>query len=115
MSADDDGARFDEVDTAAEVEAAFRTQRRIALRYFAAFMFVALAAPAATVLIDRWSEIRVINGLSPAFVTAAFGLYLVFFVVVVAAATLANRSEDQMLGRAGTVRSPPRRGRRGRS
>lgn len=112
--ADDDGARFDDVDTAAEVEAAFRTQRRIAVRYFVVFVVVALGAPAATVFVDGWSERRVIGGMSPAFVTAAFVLYLLFFLIVVAATTLANSSEDQMLGRrAGRTGRRSRRRRRG--
>lgn len=88
----------DEFDAPAEVDATFRTQRRIALRYFGVFLAVTLAVPALTLVLDWWSQGRFVGGMSPAFVMAAGGLYLFFFALALAAATLATAVEDRMLG-----------------
>lgn len=87
----------EEFDTDAEVDAAFRTQRRVALGYFGVFFTVTLAVPTLTLVLGWWSEGR-IAGMSPNFLMAAGGLYLVFFVVALAAAALADTVEDRMLG-----------------
>ena len=86
-------------DTPAEVDATFRTLRRVAVGYFVVFLVVVLAVPALALILDWWSVGRVLGGMSPSFVVAAFGLYLFFFVVAVAAATLSSAVEDRMLGR----------------
>lgn len=86
-------------DTAAEVDAAFRTLRRIAITYFLLFLLVVAAFPVLTLTLSWWTEARVIGNLSPAFLTAAVGLYVVFAVVGVAAATLSSSVESRMLGR----------------
>ena len=85
-------------DTAAEVDATFRTQRRIVFGYFAVFLFVTLAVPALTLVLDWWSEGRLIGGMSPAFVMTAAGLYVFFFLLALAASSLATAVEDRMLG-----------------
>lgn len=87
----------DEFDTDAEVDAAFRTQRRVALGYFGVFIAVTLAVPTLTLVLGWWSDGR-IGGMSPNFLMAAGGLYLVFFVVALAASSLADAVEDRMLG-----------------
>lgn len=88
----------DEYDLPAEVDASVRTLRRVAVGYFAVFLVVVLAVPGLTLALDWWSQGRLIGGMSPSFVMAAGGLYLFFFVLAVAAATLANAVEQRMLG-----------------
>lgn len=88
---------LDDFDTTAEVDATFRTQRRVALGYFGVFLAVILAVPTLTLVLGWWSEGR-IAGMSPNFLMAAGGLYLVFFAVALAASSLADAIEDRMLG-----------------
>jgi FtsH-binding integral membrane protein len=85
-------------DTAPEVDATFRTQRRIVVAYFAVFLLVTLAVPALTLVLDWWSEGRLIGGMSPAFVMTAAGLYVFFFLLALAASSLSTTVEDRMLG-----------------
>lgn len=87
----------DDFDTTAEVDATFRTQRRVAVGYFGVFLAVTLAVPTFTLVPGWWSGGR-IAGMSPNFLMAAGGLYLVFFLVTLAAAGLADAVEDRMLG-----------------
>lgn len=90
---------FHEVrDTPAEVDAAFRTLRRIAITYFVVFLVVLSAFPVLTVALDWWTESRLIGNLSPAFLFAGVGLYVVFAVMGIAAATLSSSVESRMLG-----------------
>lgn len=96
---DADEPFFEEVqDTEAEVDAAFRTTRRIAVTYFIVFLAVLSAFPVLTVALDWWTEARVIGNLSPAFITAAVALYAIFAVIGIAAATLSSSVESRMLG-----------------
>jgi hypothetical protein len=88
---------LDDFDTTAEVDATFRTQRRVAIGYFAVFLAVTLAVPALTLVLGWWSSGRIV-GMSPSFVMAAGGLYAVFFLVALAASSLADAIEDRMLG-----------------
>jgi uncharacterized membrane protein len=100
-------AAIDEHDTAAEVDATFRTQRRIAVGYFGLFLVLTLAVPALALLLDWWSEGRVIGGMSPGFLMAAAGLYVLFVVLALAAASLATAVEDRMLGGSPDRPGPP--------
>ena len=86
------------VDTAAEVDAVFRSQRRLAIGYFCIFLALTFGVAVANVALGWWTDGRVLGGLSPGFVAAGLGLYVVFTAIVVAAATLSNSTEDQMLG-----------------
>ncbi len=88
----------DEYDMPAEVDASVRTLRRVAIAHFAVFLGAVLLVPLLTVALDWWSEGRLFGGMSPNFAMAAFGLYLFFFVVAVAAARLSNAIEHRMLG-----------------
>jgi hypothetical protein len=106
-SRDDDSDAFDvaglaafvdEYDTPDEVDATFRTLRRVALGYFALFLVVVVAVPLLTWTLDWWSDGRLIGGMSPSFVMAAFGLYAFFFLVGLAVATLSTAVEERMLG-----------------
>lgn len=88
----------DEHDTPAEVDATFRTVRRVAVGYFAVFLVAITGVPALTLALGWWSEGRLIGGMSPGFVMAGFGLYVFFFAIGLAAATLATAVEARMLG-----------------
>lgn len=88
----------DEFDTPAEVDATFRTQRRIAVGYFLVFLVVMFGVPALTLVLDWWSAGRLLGGMSPYFVMAALGLYAFLLLLAIAAATLSNAVEDRMLG-----------------
>ncbi|WP_218220902.1 hypothetical protein [Nesterenkonia sp. Act20] len=85
-------------DTPAEVDAAFRAQRAIALAYFFLFLILVAAFPLLTLTLQWWTGARVLGGLSPGFVAAAGGLYLIFAVVGIAAARLSASVEARMLG-----------------
>lgn len=86
-------------DTEAEVDAAFRTLRRIAITYFIVFLGIVGAFPVLTMTLNWWIEARLIGEMSPGFLTAAVGLYLIFTVMGIAAATLSSSVESRMLGR----------------
>lgn len=101
-----------EHDTPAEVDATFRTQRRIAAGYFLVFFVVTLAVPLLALVLDWWSEGELLGGLSPNFFAVAVGLYVFFFVIGLAAASLATAVEERMLGDPewrgdGSEREPP--------
>lgn len=91
-------------DTPAEVDAVFRTQRRISATYFIVFLLLVAAFPVLTMTLDWWSEARVVGNLSPGFLTAGIGLYVVFALIGIAAATLSSSVEARMLGHAGQGR-----------
>jgi hypothetical protein len=98
-------SEVDEHDTPAEVDATFRTLRRVAVGYFTVFVVAVTGVPALTLTLDWWSQGRLIGGMSPGFVMAAFGLYVFFFLVGLAAATLSTAVEARMLGGPGDVDS----------
>ena len=89
---------MDEFDGPAEVDAAFRTQRRVAVGYFVVFLLVTLGVPTLSLVLDWWSQARLFGGMSPSFLMAAFGLYVVFFGLALLASSLADGIEDRMLG-----------------
>ncbi|MEG3615529.1 hypothetical protein [Isoptericola haloaureus] len=96
MDDDDVGTR----DTPAEVDAAFRTLRRVSVGYFVVFLLGVAAFPVLTLTLDWWSQARLVGGMSPGFLVAAFGLYLFFAVLGIAAARLSSAVEHRMLGAA---------------
>lgn len=85
-------------DTAADVDAAFRTLRRVNLTYFAVFLLVIAAFPVASLTLRWWTQSRIFGQLSPAFAVAAMGMYVVFAGIGIAAATLSSSVESRMLG-----------------
>lgn len=89
---------IDEYDSPAEVDATFRTQRRVAVGYFLVFLGVIVVVPTLTLALEWWSQGRLFGGFSPNFLMTAVGLYAFFFLLAVAAATLATAVEDRMLG-----------------
>lgn len=88
----------EEHDTPAEVDATFRTLRRVALGHVVVFAAVVIAVPLLTTVLGWWSEGRLLGGMSPMFALAAVGLYVFFFVLCLAAATLSTAVEQRMLG-----------------
>jgi Ca2+/H+ antiporter len=88
----------DEFDGPAEVAAAARTQRRIAVGYGLVFVVAILAVPVLTLTLPWWSTARLVVGMSPSFVTVAVGLYVFFLALGVAVSTLAHSVEVRMLG-----------------
>lgn len=101
----DDPIGRDEYDTPAEVDAVFRTQRRIAVAHFVVFLAGLLSIPAVTLLTGWSSENRVAQWAS-GFVAIGAGLYLFFFLLGMAAASLASGVEHRMLGMPGDVDAP---------
>ncbi len=89
---------FHDVDTLAEVDAAFRSQRRIAVGYFALFLIGILGLALGTVRSTWATTGRVLGGFSPSFMMTAIGLYGFFVVIAMAAAGLANAVDRRMLG-----------------
>jgi hypothetical protein len=89
---------LEEFDGPAEVAAAARTQRRIAVGYALVFMVAIFAVPVLTLTLPWWSTSRLLGGMSPSFVTVAGGLYLFFLLLGVSVATLARSVEGRMLG-----------------
>lgn len=95
LSPQDDGELRD---TPAEVDASFRTLRRVALTYFVVFLLILVAFPVLTMTLDWWLTARLIGDLSPGFLTVTIGLFLAFAAIGVAAATLSSSIEHRMLG-----------------
>jgi hypothetical protein len=87
-----------DVDTADEVDAAFRSQRRAAITHFLLFGLLLGGCVVAVLSLQWWTESRVISGLSPGFVIVGGGFYVAFVAIAMSAATLANGLEDSMMG-----------------
>ncbi len=91
-------AGFDDSDTPSEVDAAFRTQRRIALWHFAIFVIVLVGSVAVTT-IGSWAVTsQVGGGMNFAFALCGIVLFALFVAIGLAAATLADGVDDRMLG-----------------
>jgi hypothetical protein len=88
----------DEFDTPAEVDAVFRTQRRIAFGYALLFLGGIFTVPALTLFTDWWATGRLVGWWTTSFATTGVGLYLFFFLLGMGAASLANGVERRMLG-----------------
>lgn len=100
---------LDEHDTPAEVDAAFRTLRRVAVGHVVLFVGVVVTVPVLAGLLGWWTQGRLAGGMSPMFAMAAFGLYVFFFGICLAAATLSNAVEGRMLGGPSRESPPPDR------
>lgn len=94
----DEPSGWDDYDTPAEVDAVFRTQRRIAVGHFVVFLCGVLLLPALTLAVDWWSGGRVADWWTSGFALAGVGMYVFFFLLGLAAASLANGVERRMLG-----------------
>lgn len=93
-------ASFNDTDTSAEVVAVWRIQRRLALSYMAVFMIGTLGVGLAIETLPWVTDTTVFDGFSPGFLLAAFGLYVFFLIIGIAAASLANAVEHRMMGAA---------------
>lgn len=93
-----DPAGRDEFDTLAEVDAVFRTQRRIAFGYGLLFLGGVLTIPVLTLFTDWWTTGRLAGWWTTTFAAEGPGLYLFFFVLGVSAASLSSGVENRMLG-----------------
>ncbi len=91
-------ASFSDDDDPAEVDAAFRLQRRVAVGYFALFLLVTAGAGLAITTLSWASDAELFGGFTPAFALVGFGLYLIFVIIGAASASLASGVEDRMLG-----------------
>lgn len=87
-----------DVDTADEVDAAFRSQRRAAISHFLLFALLVGGCVVAVLSLRWWTESQIISGLSPGFVIVGGGFYMAFVVIALSASTLANGLEDSMMG-----------------
>lgn len=85
-------------DAPAEVDAAFRTLRRISVTYFLVFLAVVAAFPVLSLTLNWWLDSRLLGNLSPGFLTVGVGLYAIFAIIGIAAATLSSSVEQRMLG-----------------
>ncbi|MDO5492901.1 MAG: hypothetical protein Q4F53_04750 [Nesterenkonia sp.] len=84
-------------DTPAEVDAVFRTVRRVSGTYFLLFLLLVASIPVLANTLDWWTEARLF-GFSPDFLVVAIGLYAAFTVIGILAATLTTSVESRMLG-----------------
>lgn len=84
-------------DTPAEVDAVFRTVRRVSGTYFLVFLLLVASIPVLANTLDWWTEARLF-GFSPDFLVVAVGLYAAFTVIGILAATLTTSVESRMLG-----------------
>lgn len=91
-------ASFSDDDDPDEVDAAFRSQRRLAVGHFAVFLVVTLGAGLTLLTLSWASDASIFGGFTPGFAIAAFGLYLFFVAVGAASTPLANAIEDKMMG-----------------
>ncbi len=90
---------YSEFDTPEEVEAVFRAQRRLTLRYALLFFLGTLVLPILHVVWEAWVTRPVWGGLTPAFIAATI-LYPAFCLLLAAAYTMqANRLEEDLLER----------------
>ncbi|HUG86893.1 MAG TPA: hypothetical protein VMM13_20150 [Euzebya sp.] len=85
-------------DTPAEVAAAFRTQRRVAVAYLLLFLAITVSIPVLNALVDWWTDGRLLGGISPAFAVSTVGLYGVIITIGVLGARVADQVERRMLG-----------------
>lgn len=93
---EDHDAEFDSYE---EVDAVARSLRRVALQYLAVVVGFLLAVPLLSLLSPWWSMKRFWGGMTLNFFTVAIGLHVAMIVMAVLYTRVANRSEDEMLGR----------------
>ncbi|MEW6047376.1 MAG: hypothetical protein AB1609_12995 [Bacillota bacterium] len=103
-----------EFDTPEEVEAVFRAQRRLSLRYGAIFFAVTVTMPLLHTFWRFWTDVPVLGGFTLAELSILF-LYPAFCIVIgLGYAVEANRLEESVLGRrfaryyARRIAGPPR-------
>lgn len=93
------GGEETDFDSIEEVDAVARILRKKAIQYSAVILLALLTVPVLAWLAPRWFARPIWGGLTPNFLTVAVLLHLAFVVVAIVFAHVANRSEDEMLGR----------------
>jgi uncharacterized membrane protein (DUF485 family) len=88
-----------EFDSIEEVDAVARSLRRVAIEYAALIGVVLLGVPVLSLVAEWWFARPILGGLTFNFMTVALGLHLAFIVVAILYTRIAQRSEDEMLGR----------------
>jgi len=88
-----------EFDSLEEVDAVVRTLRRSALQYSLVIVALLLAVPVLALVAPWWFARPVWGGLTLNFITVAVLLNVTFLVGALAYTRVANRIEDEMLGR----------------
>jgi uncharacterized membrane protein (DUF485 family) len=91
-----DEAEFDSLE---EVDAVVRTLRRIGIQYGLVVLVMLLAVPLLALGAPWWFGRPVWGGLTLNFITVAVALNVAFLVIALVHNRVANRSEDEMLGR----------------
>jgi len=91
-----DEAEFDSLE---EVDAVVRSLRRTGIQYGLVVLFVLLAVPLLALGAPWWFARAVWGGLTLNFITVAVALNVGFLLVALLYNRVANRSEDEMLGR----------------
>ncbi|MGH2751538.1 MAG: hypothetical protein ACRDK3_11805 [Actinomycetota bacterium] len=88
-----------EFDSLEEVDAVVRTLRRTGIQYSLAIVALLIAMPLLALLAPWWYARPVWGGLTLNFIALALLLNLAFVAAAEAFNRVANRSEDEMLGR----------------
>jgi uncharacterized membrane protein (DUF485 family) len=91
-----DEAEFDSLE---EVDAVVRTLRRTGIQYGLAIVVVLIAVPLLALVAPWWFARPIWGGLTLNFIAVAAGLNVAFLLIAIAHTRVANRSEDEMLGR----------------
>jgi len=91
-----DEAEFDSLE---EVDAVVRTLRRTGIQYGLMVVAMLLAVPVLALEAPWWFARSVWGGLTLNFITVAAALNVAFLVIALVHNRVANRSEDEMLGR----------------
>ena len=93
------GSEETDFDSIEEVDAVARSLRRKAIQYSVVILLLLLTVPLLAWLAPPWFARPIWGGLTLNFLTAAVLLHFAFVGVAIAFARVANRSEDEMLGR----------------
>lgn len=89
----------EEFDSPAEIDAIFRSQRRLGLLYGSAFLLVTMTIPVLTLTSRYWTSTPVLGGFSLNFLVVAALYHVVYGLIGAGYALQANRLEQELLGR----------------
>lgn len=99
----------EEFDSEAEIEAVFRSQRRLSLTYGAIFLGITLTIPVLVLVSPYWTSTPVLAGFSPSFLAVALFYHFLYVLIGAGYSLQANRLEEELLGQSRSQRGlPPR-------